>query len=181
MSALDLVGRRSDTLTVIIRVCGSGPCCSIPVAYTFKIHSESDCIVSSTQNLLLRSQHGSHLLCPHQCHSFLTGIPASTFALISRPAPYPATAILNKLARVMLSKYWSQVATLLHGSQTAGKARVVIKYDTRYFPDLIHCSPLAHSAPVMCQTSLHPRTLALTVFSAWKVLLLGIGLHQVFA
>ena len=38
---------------------------------------------------ILRSQHGSHLLCPHQCHSFLTGIPASTFALISRPAPLP--------------------------------------------------------------------------------------------
>ena len=130
---------------------------------------------------LLRSQHGSHLLCPHQCHSFLTGIPASTFALISRPAPCPATAILNKVARVMLSKYWSQVATLLHGSQTGGKASVVIKYGAHYFPDLIHCSPLAHSAPVTCQTSLHPRTLALTVFSAWKALLLGIGLHQVFA
>lgn len=176
-----MVGRRSDTLTVITRVCASGPCCSTPVVHTFKIHSESDCIVSSTQYLLLRSQHGSHLLCPHQCHSFLTSIPASTFALISRPAPYPATAILNKVARVMLSKCWSQVATLLHGSQTGGKASVVIKYGTHYFPDLIHCSPLAHSAPVTCQTSLHPRTLALTVFSAWKALLLGIGLHQVFA
>lgn len=180
MSAPDLVGRQSDRLTVIIRVCGSGPCCSIPV-YTFKIHSESDCLVSSTQYLPLRSQRGGHLLCLRQCHSFLTGIPASTFALISRPAPYPATAFLNKVSRVMLSKHWSQVATLLHGSQTGGKARVIIKYGSHYFLDLIHCSPLAHSAPVTCQTSFHPRTLALTLFSAWKALLLGIGLPQVFA
>lgn len=181
MSAPDLVGRQSDRLTVIIRVCGSGPCCSIPVVYTFKIHSESDCLVSSTQYLPLRSQRGGHLLCLRQCHSFLTGIPASTFALISRPAPYPATAFLNKVSRVMLSKHWSQVATLLHGSQTGGKARVIIKYGSHYFLDLIHCSPLAHSAPVTCQTSFHPRTLALTLFSAWKALLLGIGLPQVFA
>ena len=78
----------------------------------------------------------------------------------------------------MLSK---RVATLLHGSQTGGKARVIIRYGAHYFLDLIHCSPLAHSAPVTYQTSFHPRTLALTLFSAWKALLLGVGLPQVFA